>query len=133
MNNWLECLEYTITTYNKVMKNELLKIYKQNQIAIKKDKQMNLFSNDMVEIDENDIDETLIKCFRKSVKAIQLFEKFNIEKSYKYSIIFKANNIKDDLDRFSSIPNLIDDFQMHELTDKLEHPMKLEFDDKLFL
>ena len=33
MNNWLECLEYTITTYNKVMKNELLKIYKQNQIA----------------------------------------------------------------------------------------------------
>ena len=83
MNNWLECLEYTITTYNKVMKNELLKIYKQNQIAIKKDKQMNLFSNDMVEIDENDIDETLIKCFRKSVKAIQLFEKFNIEKSYK--------------------------------------------------
>lgn len=133
MNEFIDCLRYTITTYNGKAKKELLKIYKEHKIAKKKEKQLNLFDTDAVEIDENDINETLIKCFQNNIESIRLFEKFNLEKGYKYAILYKTNNIKEKLNIFESIPNINYNYKIQELSNNLRCPIKYENGNKLML
>lgn len=133
MNEFIDCLRYTITTYNEKTKKELLKIYKERKIVKKKEKQLNLFNNDAIEIDENNINETLIKCFQSNIESIRLFEKFNFEKWYKYSVLWETNNIKEKLSMFDSIPDINNTFNIQELKSNLNCPIKYEKDNKLML
>lgn len=133
MNDLLESLEYTISTYNKVTKKELLKIYKDNDIAVKKDKQLNLFSMGKVEINENNMDETIMNCFKIGLGSIQLFEIFNIKKSYKYSVLFKSKDFIDYSLIFANISEIIQDFKTPELSIQISDPTKLVENDKLYL
>lgn len=132
-DSYINYIEYTLKSYNKVTKNKLLDLYKQENIVTRKDKQVNLFCMDSIEIDNNDIDNTLVECIKKKPKAVEIYEKFQFTRAYRYGVLFTCTN-------FDDIVHKIDDIQEYKynsedirLDDSLKNPRKMIQDNDVIL
>lgn len=132
-DSYINYIEYTLSTYNYVTKNKLLNMYKDAKIAIKKEKQVSLFGLDSVEIDYNDIDGTLSKCIREKEKAIEIYEKFQFTKSYRYSVLFTCSNFDSLLKEIEKIPEYEYQSEDIRLDDELNNPKKMSVDNYVIL
>lgn len=83
---YLKYIKYTLSTYNKVNKKDLLKKYKSENLVKKKEIQPTLFDDGMVDIDYSNLENTLFQCIEKNEIALEIYEKFQFLKSYKYSM-----------------------------------------------
>lgn len=125
----LECLKYTIQTYNKSMKNSFLSTLKDEGIAFKKKPQVGLFDDGKIEIDESDLDSTILSCLKKTSKAMILFEKFNFQRAYKYAVLFKTNITDNVINRIEAIPVLNDDY-VFSINKIIKEPVRISYEDK---
>ena len=132
-DTYINFIEYTLSTYNYATKNKLLNMYKNEKIAIKKEKQVSLFGLDSVEIDYDDIDGTLSKCIREKEKAIEIYEKFQFTKSYRYSVLFKYPNFDSLIEKIEKIPEYEYQSEDIRLDDKLNNPKKMSVDNYIIL
>lgn len=131
--SYINYIVYTLSTYNKVNKRTILNIYKEEGIAKKKDKQTTLFDPEYVDIDYNDLDSTLANCVIQKEKAIELYEKYQFTKSYRYSVLFKCNNFEKILIDINKIPEYKFDLNDIRLFDEFKTPKRLEIDEDIIL
>lgn len=131
--SYINYIVYTLSTYNKVNKRTILNIYKEEGIAKKKDKQTTLFDSEYVDIDYNDLDNTLANCVTQKEKAIELYEKYQFTKSYRYSVLFKCNNFEKILIDINKIPEYKFNPNDIRLFDEFKAPKRLETDENIIL
>lgn len=125
---YINYIKYTLSTYNKANKRELIKLYRDANLAKNKSIQATLFDNDKVDIDYANLDNTIMECISKNDKAIEIYEKFQFTKSYKYSVLFKCVDFDNMLTKMKAIPDYcyVDNTR---LFDDLRQPSKLSFED----
>ena len=75
---YINYIKYTLSTYNKANKRELIKLYRDANLAKNKSIQATLFDNDKVDIDYANLDNTIMECISKNDKAIEIYEKFQL-------------------------------------------------------
>lgn len=131
--SYINYIVYTLSTYNKVNKKTILDIYKKEGLAKKKDKQTTLFDSEYVDIDYNDFDTTLANCVIKKEKAVELYEKYQFTRSYRYSVLFKCNNFEKILIDINRIPEYKFDSNDIRLFDEFKMPKKLETSEDIIL
>lgn len=131
--SYINYIVYTLSTYNKVNKKTILDIYKKEGLAKKKDKQTTLFDSEYVDIDYNDLDTTLANCVIKKEKAVELYEKYQFTRSYRYSVLFKCNNFEKILIDINRIPEYKFDSNDIRLFDEFKMPKKLETSEDIIL
>lgn len=131
--SYLKYIEYTIGTYNKVTKNRLLDLYKKENIVRKKDNQVFLFSDDAIEIDNSNIDATLIKCIKANEKAIEIYEKFQFIRAYRYAVLFTCINFDELQEKVNNIPEYKYTPTDIRLDDNLQTPKKIVKDNDIIL
>lgn len=130
---YLNYIKYTLSTYNKVSKKELLKKYKAENLVKKKDTQLTLFDNGLVDIDYSNLEDTLFQCVEKNDIALEIYERFQFMKSYKYAVLFKST----DFSKFIEISKDIREFQFKDtdikLFDDISSPEKIEIEDLIII
>ena len=130
---YLNYIKYTLSTYNKVSKKELLKKYKTANLVKKKDTQLTLFDNGLVDIDYSNLEDTLFQCVEKNDIALEIYERFQFMKSYNYSILFKSP----DFSKFIEISKDIQEYQFKDtdikLFDDISSPEKMEIEDLIII
>ena len=122
---YINYIKYTLSTYNMVNKRQLVKLYKDAELVKKKDEYPTLFNEDLVDIDYSNLDNTIIDCIKKHNKAIEIYEKFQFTKSYKYAVLFECS----DFDKLVSKIGEIHDYEYEDanikLFDNLQQPSKM--------
>lgn len=131
--SYINYIVYTLSTYNKVNKRAILNIYKEEGLAKKKDKQATLFDSEYVDIDYNNLDNTLANCVSQKEKAIELYEKYQFTRSYRYSVLFKCNNFEKILIDIDKIPEYKFDPNDIRLFDEFKTPKRLETGENIIL
>lgn len=131
--SYLKYIKYTLSTYNKANKKELLKKYKNENLVKKKEVQPTLFDDGMVDIDYANLEDTLFQCVEKNDIALELYEKFQFNKSYKYSVLFKSTNFEETFEMLKKIPEYKFNCDTVKLYDDLTNPEKLELDDMILI
>lgn len=101
--SYIKYIDYTIDTYNKTNKKALLKLYEDEKIAKKREEQTNLFDKDTIDIDYNNIENTIMECINSNTKAIEIYEKYQFTKSYKYAVLCKCEQFDDLLKNIEKI------------------------------
>lgn len=101
--SYINYINYTIDTYNKTNKKALLKLYEDEKIAKKREEQTNLFDKDTIDIDYNNIEKTIMECINSNTKAIEIYEKYQFTKSYKYAVLCKCEQFDDLLKKIEKI------------------------------
>lgn len=126
---YIKYIKYTLGTYNKVSKRELIKLYKDANLAKKKESQVTLFDDSQVDIDYSNLDATIIKCIEKNDKAIEIYEKFQFTKFYKYAVLFSCDDFENVINKINDIPeySYADETK---LFDELKQPRKLSFENE---
>ena len=131
--NYVNYIKYTLTTYNKSNKKLLLKIYEREGIAKKKDSQKTLFEEELVQIDYSNIDESIFACIDRSDKAIEEYEKFQVTRNYKYSVICTTDNFKDVIQKISNISQYQYNIEKINIYDEIKDPIRFEYEDHIIL
>lgn len=130
---YLNYIKYTLSTYNKVSKKELLKKYKAANLVKKKDTQLALFDNGLVDIDYSNLEDTLFQCVEKNDIALEIYERFQFMKSYKYAVLFEST----DFSKFIEISKNIQEYQFKDtdikLFDDISSPEKMEIEDLIII
>lgn len=124
----LKCLEYTIGTYNGYMKKAFLKTLNDEEIVFKKKPQVSLFDDGKVEIDNADIDGTILKCLKKCSSVMYLFEKFNIQRAYKYAVLFNTNITESIISNIENIP-VLDENYVFSISRNIDFPYRMSIGD----
>lgn len=92
-----------------------------------------MFDSEYVDIDYNDFDTTLANCVIKKEKAVELYEKYQFTRSYRYSVLFKCNNFEKILIDINRIPEYKFDSNDIRLFDEFKMPKKLETSEDIIL
>lgn len=131
--SYINYIIYTLSTYNKVNKKTILNMFKDENIAKKKDSQTTLFDSEYVEIDYDDLDNTLANCVTQNEKAVELYEKYQFTKSYRYSVLFKCDNPEKIKEEINNIP--LYEFNANDirLFDEFKTPKKIETEQEIIL
>ncbi len=124
-DTYINYIEYTLSTYNKASKRQLIKLYKDAKLVKKKDDRPTLFDDDLVGIDYSNLDNTIIECIKKHDKAIEIYEKFQFTKSYKYAVLFKCSDFDKLVLKIDKILEYEYDNTSVNLFDELQHPTKI--------
>ena len=122
---YIKYIKYTLSTYNMAHKKAIIKLYKDLNLVKKKDVQQSLFDNEIVEIDYNDLDGTILRCIEKNDEAIRIYEEYQFTKSYRYAVLLKSDDFEDIMKKINNIP----DYQYNDeikLYDNLSSPSKKE-------
>lgn len=122
---YINYIVYTLSTYNKSNKRQLIKLYKDANLVKKKEEHPTLFDGDLVDIDYSNLDNTIIECIKRHEKAIEIYEKFQFTKSFKYAVLFECSNFSDLLTKVDLIPNYKYNDGCVKLFDELQNPIKL--------
>lgn len=130
---YLKFIKYTLSTYNKVNKKELLKKYKNANLVKKKEEHPTLFDDGLVDIDYSNLEDTLFQCIEKSDEAAKIYEIFQFTKSYKYSVLFKSIDFDKLIKSMDSINNYEYKKEGAKLFDELSNPEKMEIDDRIIV
>jgi len=130
---YLKYIKYTLSTYNKIGKKELLKKFKEKNLVRKKDNQPTLFDDDTVAIDYSNVEGTLFECIEKNDEALEIYENYQFSKSYKYSVLFHSENFENLLSKVSNIKDYIFNSGGEKLYDELIEPEKLEIEDRIII
>ena len=130
---YLNYIKYTLSTYNKVSKKELLKKYKDKNLVKKKDMQPTLFDDGLVDIDYSNLEDTLFQCIEKNDVALEIYEKFQFVKSYKYSVLFKSTDFNKLIEMSKKIPEYQFKDDDIKLFDDLSSPKKIETEDLIII
>lgn len=130
---YLKYIKYTLSTYNKVNKKDLLKKYKSENLVKKKEIQPTLFDDGMVDIDYSNLENTLFQCIEKNEIALEIYEKFQFLKSYKYSVLFKSADFNKLIETVKKIPDYKYKDDEIKLFDTLSSPEKMEIDDLIVI
>lgn len=91
LENYLIYLEKTAIAYSDKVKKHLISLFLKERVAIKGENsgQLSLDNySDCVDISDRNANEQLFLCIRHSEKARLLYEKWEFEKDYKYSVLF---------------------------------------------
>lgn len=131
--SYINYIKYTLTTYNKSNKKSLLKVFEDNGIARKKDSQINLLDNELVQIDYSNIDDSIFECIDKSDKAIEEYDKFQFTRNYKYSVICTVNKFEELLENISSIPEYQYNQNEINIFDEIKEPTRYEYLDYIIV
>lgn len=108
-DNYFDYVKNTVELYPQKLKKHLIDIFEEKEIIIrdkKKVMQVSLEGIGMTNIAGQTIDEQLNSCFEAGKEAIKVFEEWEFEKDYKYSVLFEVENFKDIIDNVSSIESI---------------------------
>lgn len=130
---YLDFIEYTISTYNKDTKRQIIKLYKDAGLVKRKDDEPTIFDDDLVDIDYSNLDNTIVECLKKSNKAIEIYEKYQFTRAYKYAVLFKCADFESILSKIDSIPEYVYDDSNTKLFADLQQPVKLITDSLIIL
>ena len=126
-------IKYTLTTYNKSNKKALLKVFEENDIAVKKDSQINIFNESKISIDYSNVEESLFDCIEKNEKSITEYNLFQYTRGYKYSILCKTKEFESLVDKIKSVPEYQFNNQEAFLYDEIKNPSRFETEGKVIL
>ncbi len=90
--NYLEFLEKTLDNYPVKNLKYLKKQVIDKNIAVEDQKQLNLGMDGIIDISNLELKEQIKKCLKRSQEAIKIFENWEFEKDYRYSVIFEIND-----------------------------------------
>lgn len=91
LDNYRLYLENTAKAYSRKEKKYLVNLFLNEGVAeknVEMSGQINLNGEEIIELTDQDIEEQFLLCIKKSEKARRLFESWEFEKDYKYSVIF---------------------------------------------
>lgn len=124
-DTYINYIEYTLSTYSKSNKRKLINLYKDTKLVKKKDEYPTLFDDDLVNIDYTNLDNTIIECIKKNNKAIEIYEKFQFTKAYKYAVLFRCYDFEKLVSKIDEIPDYKYDNTNVKLFDELQQPTKM--------
>ncbi len=139
LDNYLLYLEKTAEMCPEKVKKHLVKKFLEIGLACYKNNDISeqIFSDnlDMVDISEKTLTEQFVSCLRKSHKACLLYEKWEFEKDYKYSVVFSSSRFSDILCRLSQrkpLDNICEN-EYVSVSDSLAAPVVYHTDEYSFL
>ena len=124
-DTYINYLEYTLSTYNKSNKRQLIKLYKDAKLVKKKPEYPTLFDDDLINIDYSNLDNTIAQCIKKHDKAIEIYEKFQFTKSYKYAVLHECHDFDKLVSKIDQVQEYKYDDTAIKLFDELQHPFKM--------
>lgn len=77
-DTYIKYIEYTLGTYNKANKRQLIKLYKDAKLVKKKEEQPSLFDDDLIGIDYSNLDNTIVECIKSIIKLLKYMKNFNL-------------------------------------------------------
>lgn len=132
--NYLEVLEKTLDNYPGKNLKYLKKQIIDKNIAIEDKKQLNLGMDNIIDISNLELKEQIKKCLKLSQEAIKIFENWEFEKDYRYSVIFETNNFDymwEQLDNKDCDESIFENEIIEEK--KFNRYKKIKIDDRIFL
>lgn len=136
IDNYLLYLEKTAEASSDKVKRYLIRKFLENQIATKNEEvlgQLHLDGIERVDISGKNLTEQLISCIRAVDKARLLYERWEFEKDYKYSVIFTCDDFKALFQKVKEISPLDGICENEYIFDKFSIPVAYHTDKYSFL
>lgn len=102
LENYELYLACTAKAYPAKVKKYLVKKFLEQGIAIKEDGiigQLNMDGSEAIDVSDKALEEQFMLCLQKNEGARRIFEKWEFEKDYKYSVLFLTDNFENFLDK----------------------------------
>ncbi len=132
-DTYVNYIKYTLSTYNKANKRELIKLYKDANLVKEKNAYPTIFDDDLVDIDYTNMDNTIIDCIKKHDEAIEIYEKYQFTKAYKYAVLFKCSDFEKLLLKIDEIAEYEYNNTNVKLFDELQQPTKIIYNNDSIL
>lgn len=136
IDNYRLYLENTANAYAGKEKKYLVSLFLEAGIAAKDEVvvgQININGEEAIDITGKHVDEQLFICLQKSEKARQLFEKWEFEKDYKYSVIFLADEFDDFWTKATKLEPLQDCCENEYIYDSFVRPVAFHSENYSYL
>ncbi len=101
--NYLLYLKQTALSANKKTKRHLIQLFIDKGIAYKGE-QIPLTGEQSIDISNLEIEEQYNKCIESSEQARHCFERWEFEQDYKYSVVFKCNELTSLIEQTEKLP-----------------------------
>lgn len=126
LENYLLYLEKTAAASSDKVQKHLVKKFIEEGIAVKNSNvsgQLCLKGFETVDISDKSLTEQLLACLHASERARLLYERWEFEKDYKYSVVFSCDNFPDLFKTVSQINPLQDICENEYISTSFEKPV----------
>ncbi len=107
-DNYLIYLDKTMKENSQKINSYLIKLFLKENVIEKKTSGKLFLKDKQVDISQYDTASQISYCMKHSKEACQIYEKWEFEKDYKYSVLFECDNFDDLLERVKSVTVLGD-------------------------
>ena len=136
LENYLLYLEKTVAASSDKVQKHLVKKFMEAGIAVKSSDvsgQLCLEGFETIDSSDKTLPELLLACLHTSERARLLYEKWEFEKDYKYSVVFSCNNFSDLFKTVSRIEPLQDICENEYVSTTFDKPVAYHTKDYSFL
>lgn len=124
LEDYVLYLEKTIVEQPDKVKRYLMRKYTEKNIVQKNDdKQLIISGSKPIDISEKKLVDQVLECIRNSTDSKLLYERWEFEKDYKYSVLFSCLNFDSVLQQLSQLHILEGEFENQYIFSKFEKPV----------
>ena len=134
IEDYILYLEKTVEEQPDKVKKHLIKKFVDANIAQKEhSQQLSLSGMEPINLSDKKLVEQVTECINKSREAQLIYERWEFEKDYKYSVLFTTENFTRVIETISEIPMLNNELENEYIYNKFEQPVAYHTEERHFL